>query len=146
VQVSIIIEGPADEPEITFASQPDLPEDQIVSQLIFGRDLSQISAFQAVQLASAVATLAGKGSGGIVGKLRQGVGLDNLDVTTGADDQTEVRAGKYLSENLYSEVEVDSDGQTQINLNLQINKRLKAKGSFGASGDSGLGLFFEKDY
>ena len=146
VQVIITIEGPADEPEITFASEPDLPEDQVVSQLIFGRDLSQISAFQALQLASAVATLAGKGSGGIVGKLRSGVGLDNLDVTTGADDQTEVRAGKYLSENLYSEVEVDSDGKSKINLNLQINKRLKAKGSFGADGDSGLGLFFEKDY
>ena len=146
VQISITIEGPADEPEITFSSQPDLPQDQVVSQLIFGRDLSQISAFQAVQLASAVATLAGKGSGGLVGKLRQGTGLDNLDVTTGADDQTEVRAGKYLSENIYSEVQVDSEGQTQINLNLRINKRLTAKGSFGADGNSGLGVFFEKDY
>ena len=146
VQILIGIDGPANEPEITFSSQPDLPEDQVVSQLIFGRDLSQISAFQAIQLASAVATLAGKGSGGVVGKLREGVGLDNLDVTTGEGDTTEVTAGKYLSENIYSEVEVDSDGQTQINLNLQINKRLKAKGSFGADGNSGLGVFFEKDY
>ncbi|PVA09750.1 hypothetical protein DC366_11535 [Pelagivirga sediminicola] len=146
VQVYITIDGPADEPEITFSSQPDLPEDQIVSQLIFGRDLSQISAFQAIQLASAVATLADKGGGGVVGKLRKGFGLDNLDVTTGEGDTTEVKAGKYLSENIYSEVEVDSEGQTQINLNLQINKRLKAKGSFGADGDSGLGIFFEKDY
>ncbi|MEX1236043.1 MAG: translocation/assembly module TamB domain-containing protein [Roseovarius sp.] len=146
VQVSITLEGPADEPEITFSSQPELPEDQVVSQLIFGRDLSQISAFQAVQLASAVATLAGRGGGGVVGSLREGIGLDNLDVTTGEDDQTEVRAGKYLSDNIYSEVEVDSEGQTKINLNLQINRRLKAKGSFGADGDSGLGIFFEKDY
>ncbi|WP_203227998.1 translocation/assembly module TamB domain-containing protein [Roseovarius dicentrarchi] len=146
VQIIIGIDGPATEPEITFSSQPDLPEDQVVSQLIFGRDLSQISAFQAIQLASAVATLAGKGGGGVVGKLRQGVGLDNLDVTTGAEGNTEVKAGKYLSENIYSEVEVDSEGETQINLNLQINKRLKAKGSFGAGGNSGLGVFFEKDY
>ncbi|WP_281966495.1 translocation/assembly module TamB domain-containing protein [Roseovarius nanhaiticus] len=146
INISIIIEGPADEPEITFQSQPELPQDQVVSQLIFGRDLSQISAFQAVQLASAVATLTGRGNGGVVGSLREGIGLDNLDVTTGANDQTEVRAGKYLSENVYSEVEVDSDGQTQINLNLRINKRLKAKGSFSADGNSGLGVFFEKDY
>ncbi|MDO5755970.1 MAG: translocation/assembly module TamB domain-containing protein [Rhodobacterales bacterium] len=146
VQVFITIDGPANEPEITFSSQPDLPEDQIVSQLIFGRDLSQISAFQAIQLASAVATLAGKGGGGVVDNLRKGVGLDNLDVTTGEGDTTEVKAGKYLSDNIYSEVEVDSDGETQINLNLQINKRLKAKGSFAASGDSGIGVFFEKDY
>nr|WP_303626452.1 translocation/assembly module TamB domain-containing protein [Roseovarius sp. M141] len=146
VQILIGIDGPANEPEITFTSQPELPEDQVVSQLIFGRDLSQISAFQAIQLASAVASLAGKGGGGVVGKLRKGVGLDNLDVTTGEDGTTEVKAGKYLSENIYSEVEVDSDGQTQINLNLQINKRLKAKGSFGADGNSGLGVFFEKDY
>jgi translocation and assembly module TamB len=146
VQIIIGIDGPATEPEITFSSQPELPEDQVVSQLIFGRDLSQISAFQAIQLASAVATLAGKGGGGVVGKLRKGFGLDNLDVTTGEGDTTEVKAGKYLSENIYSEVEVDSDGQTQINLNLQINKRLKAKGSFGADGNSGLGVFFEKNY
>ncbi len=146
VQVFITIDGPADEPDITFSSQPDLPEDQIVSQLIFGRDLSQISAFQAIQLASAVATLAGKSGGGVVGQLRKGFGLDNLDVTTGEGDTTEVTAGKYLSENIYSEVEVDSEGQTQINLNLQINKRLKAKGSFGAEGNSGLGIYFEKDY
>jgi len=146
IQVSITLEGPADEPEITFTSQPELPQDQVVSQLIFGRDLSQISAFQALQLASAVATLTGRGGAGLVGNLRQGIGLDNLDVTTGENDQTEVRAGKYLSENIYSEVEVDSEGQTQINLNLQINRRLKAKGSFGADGDSGLGIFFEKDY
>ncbi len=146
VQILIGIDGPANEPDITFSSQPELPEDQVVSQLIFGRDLSQISAFQAIQLASAVATLAGKGGGGVVGKLRKGFGLDNLDVTTGEGDTTEVKAGKYLSENIYSEVEVDSDGQTQINLNLQINKRLKAKGSFGADGNSGLGVFFEKDY
>lgn len=146
VQVIISIDGPADEPRITFSSQPELPEDQVVSQLIFGRDLSQISAFQAVQLASAVATLAGRGGEGLVGNLRKGVGLDNLDVTTGADDTTEVRAGKYLSENLYSEVEVNSDGQSQINLNLDISKSIKAKGSFSAGGDSGLGVFFEKDY
>ncbi|MFD0859781.1 translocation/assembly module TamB domain-containing protein [Roseovarius aquimarinus] len=146
IQISITIEGPADEPEITFSSQPELPQDQVVSQLIFGRDLSQISAFQALQLASAVRTLAGQGGGGVVGSLREATGLDNLDVTTGADDQTEVRAGKYLSENVYSEVEVDSEGQTQINLNLRINRRLKAKGSFGADGNSGLGIFFEKDY
>ncbi|MFX0546192.1 translocation/assembly module TamB domain-containing protein [Roseovarius sp. S1116L3] len=146
IQVSITVEGPADEPEITFSSQPELPEDQVVSQLIFGRDLSQISAFQALQLASAVATLTGNGGGGLVGSLRQGVGLDNLDVTTNADDTTEVRAGKYLSENIYSEVEVDSEGQTQINLNLKISDNVKAKGSFGAEGDSGLGVFFEKDY
>ena len=146
IQIAIRIEGPADAPEITFTSQPELPQDQVVSQLIFGRDLSQISAFQAVQLASAVATLTGQGDGGVVGSLREGIGLDNLDVTTGDDDQTEVRAGAYLSENVYSEVELDSDGQSKINLNLRINKRLKAKGSFGADGDSGLGIFFEKNY
>lgn len=145
-QVFIIIDGPATEPDITFSSQPELPEDQILSQLIFGRDISQISAFQALQLASAVATLAGKGGDGVVGKLRKGFGLDNLDVTSGEEGETNVKAGKYLSENIYSEVEVDSEGETQINLNLQINKNLKARGSFGAGGDSGLGVFFEKDY
>lgn len=58
-------------------------------------------------------------------------------------DTTEVRKGKYFSENLYSEIGMDSDGHSQINLNFDFSKSVKAKCSFSADGNSGLGLFFE---
>ncbi len=100
VDVRIIVDGPADAPEVRFESSPELPQDEVLSQLIFGRSITEISPLQAVQLASAVATLAGRGGGGLVNGLREGFGLDDLDLTTTEDGNAAVRAGAYLSENV----------------------------------------------
>ncbi|MDF1872864.1 translocation/assembly module TamB domain-containing protein [Vannielia sp.] len=144
--ISIIVEGSPSDPEITFTSSPELPEEEVLAQLIFGRDLSTISPLQALELANAVATLAGSGGGGIVANLRQNFGLDDLDVTQTDDGDTAVRAGKYLSKNIYSDVVVESDGTTELNLNLQISPNVTAKGSTSTDGNAGIGIFFERDY
>ncbi len=144
--LQVVVSGPASEPQVTFLSQPELPEDEILAQLIFGRDLSSLSAFQALQLASAVAELAGRGGGGLVARLREGSGLDDLDVVTDEDGNAAVRAGKYLTENIYTDVTVDGAGRSEINLNLDLTETLRAKGSFDNSGESSLGLFFQRDY
>ncbi|WGV15257.1 translocation/assembly module TamB domain-containing protein [Fuscovulum ytuae] len=140
------IDGPATEPEVSFTSTPELPEEEVLSRLLFGRGINSLSALQAAQLASAVATLAGRGGIGIVGRLREGFGLDDLDVQTGAEGGATVRAGKYLSENVYSQVEVDAKGQSQINLNLDVTDSITLRGSAGSAGGTGVGIFFEKDY
>lgn len=146
VTTSVNIKGRADDPEITFRSTPDLPQEEVLAQLLFGRDLQSISPLQAAQLASAVASLAGKGGEGIVGKLRKGFGLDDLDLSTDAAGNVSVTAGKYLSKRVYTEVEVDQKGQSKINLNLDLKKNVTVRGSVGADGTSGIGIFIEKDY
>ena len=145
-QINVIVEGVADDPEITFTSQPDLPEDEVLALLLFGRSITEISAFQAAQLASAVATLAGHGGSGVIGNLRQKFGLDDFDVSTSATGGAEVKAGKYLSENLYSEVGVGQDGNTDINLILELSPSVTAKGGVGQDGNTSVGVFFERDY
>ncbi|WP_425098156.1 translocation/assembly module TamB domain-containing protein [Tropicibacter sp. S64] len=144
--VFVTIEGPADSPEIKFTSDPSLPEDEVLARLLFGKDISSISALQAVQLASAVATLAGKGGVGIIEKLRQNTGFDDLDVTSDGNGGATVRAGKYISENAYTNVEIDSSGQTSINLNLDLTPSTTVRGRVGSDGSTGIGLFFERDY
>lgn len=143
--ISITIEGAASEPEVSFTSVPELPQDEVLSQLIFGRDLDSISPLQAVQLASAISTLAGRG-GGALNRLRESVGLDDFDVTTDDEGETAVRAGKYLSDNVYTDVTVTSEGGTEINLNLDITDEVTAKGSVDQDGETGIGVFFERDY
>ncbi|WP_296373821.1 translocation/assembly module TamB domain-containing protein [Yoonia sp.] len=143
--ISIIVEGPASEPEVSFISVPDLPQDEVLSQLIFGRNLDSISPFQAVQLASAISTLAGRG-GGALDRLRSNFGLDDFDVSTDDTGATAVRVGKYLSENVYTDVTVTSTGGTEINLNLDLTREIVAKGSVDQDGESSIGVFFERDY
>lgn len=118
----------------------------MLAQLLFGRDISQISAFQALQLANAVAQLAGRGGAGLIGNLREGFGLDDLDVITTDDGATAVRAGKYISDNIYTDVTAASDGTADVSINLDLTPSITAKGTVGSDGNTGIGIFFEKDY
>ena len=145
-QVYINVDGPASSPEVSFTSDPERPQDEVLALLLFGRDITEISAVQALRMAAAVRSLAGKGGEGIVSKLRGSFGLDDLDVSTDADGVATVKAGKYISENVYTDVTVGSDGTSEINLNLNLSPSLTARGSVGSDGDSKLGVFFERDY
>lgn len=144
--IRIIVEGPAGAPEVRFESTPQLPQDEVLAQLIFGRDLTEISPLQAVQLAAAVGTLAGRGGGGLIDGFREGIGLDELDVTTDADGNAALRAGAYLSSNVYTDVTINALGETEINLNLDITDEITAKGTVDADGETSIGIFFERDY
>ncbi|WP_439123689.1 translocation/assembly module TamB domain-containing protein [Marivita sp.] len=146
ITVLVILDGPASSPDITFSSSPELPEDEVLAQLLFGRDLSNLSALQALELANAVATLAGRGGIGLLSRLRDGFGLDYLDVSQTEDGGTAVRAGKYISDNVYSDVVVESGGRTEINLNLDVTDEITARGSVDNNGNSSVGVFFERDY
>ena len=143
---SIIVEGPADAPEITFESSPAGPEDEVLAQLLFGTNLSDISAFQALQLANAVAVLAGRGGVGVVGNIRDQFGLDELDVTTTDSGAAALSVGKYISDNIYTDFTAAADGTGEVALYIDITPTVKGRATVDDAGESSIGLFFEKDY
>ncbi|GAA3867454.1 translocation/assembly module TamB domain-containing protein [Celeribacter arenosi] len=143
--VSIILSGRVSTPELTLASSPELPEEEILSRLLFGRGITEITAIQAAQMAAAISTLTG-GGGGLVGNIRDSFGLDDLDLTTSEEGDASLRVGKYLSEKVYTDVTIDSNGRSEINLNLDATDNVTIKGTLGSDGETGLGVFFEKDY
>lgn len=144
--VFITVSGRADAPKIVFSSQPELPQDEVLAQLIFKRSISELSPIQIAQLAAAVAELAGGSNTSLLDNLRKATGLDDLDVVTDQEGKTAVRAGRYINEHVYLGVEAGTEGNTKATVNLDITKHLKAKGGLGTQGDSDLGLFYEKDY
>jgi translocation and assembly module TamB len=143
---NVVISGLISDPQVSFTSVPPLPDEEVIAHLLFGRDLSQLSAFQAAQLAGAVATLAGRGGDGIIARLRKGFGLDDLDVVTSEDGSASLRVGKYISKKVYSEVVVGNKGTTQLNLNLDIRPGVTARASAGSDGQTGIGIFVDRDY
>ncbi len=142
----VTVEGPADDPTVSFSSVPQLPQEEVLAQLLFGRDLGRLSALQAAQLANAVAVLAGRGGESIVTRLRNSFGLDDLDLSTTEDGSTALTAGRYLSENLYSEVELGQDGRSRVTLNLDLSTGITVRGRLENDGDNGIGIFVERDY
>lgn len=72
--------GTAQKPVITLSSTPFLPQDQILSQVLFGKDFSELSRFEALQVANSLRELAGIGGGSFnpMNQLKRGLGVDTL--------------------------------------------------------------------
>lgn len=144
VEAFILIQGRLDDVEVTFTSSPSLPQDEVLSQIIFGRGVGELSPTQVARLASIALELTGGNSPGLISSLRDGIGLDDIDIVSDSSGNTAVRVGKYINENVYLGVEAGQE--TEATINLDITDDLTAKGSVSSEGNTGLGIFFEKDY
>ncbi len=146
-EITIGVEGPASNPDITFSSDPSLPEDEVLAQLLFGRSVSGLSPLQLLQLADAATSLAGGSTNsGFIAGLRDGLGLDDLDLSTDDEGNAAVTAGRYLSENIYTDVTVNAQGDADLSLNIDLTPNITARGSVGSDGNSSIGIFFEQVY
>ncbi len=144
--VVVSVSGSASDPLVVFSSVPPLPQDEVIALLIFNRGLGDLSPFQLLQLASAVRTLNGGGDDGLFSRIRNAAGLDDLDIQTEDDGSATVRAGKYIEDNIYLDLEAGSKGTTRATINLDLSDDISAKATAGSDGDTGIGIFFERDY
>ncbi|MDA7430947.1 translocation/assembly module TamB domain-containing protein [Primorskyibacter aestuariivivens] len=144
--ISLGLAGVASAPDLTVTASPDLPQDEALSLFLFGRDPTQISALQAVQLAAAIRTLSGRGGLGLSERLRQGLGVDNLDVGTDAEGNSQAQIGKYISDRIYTDVTLSSTGNREIRLNIDVSPNVTVRGRASSEGETGIGVFFERDY
>ena len=142
----IILEGRATDPDFSINSTPDMPDEEALSLILFGQSIESISAIQAAQLAGAIASLRGQGGAGLVGGIRRGIGLDNLDITTDDQGTAGISAGKHISERVYTEIGIDGKGESSISLNLDVSPRITVKGRLESDSDTGIGLFYKLDY
>ena len=82
ITVFVTVSGRASEPDIAFTSNPALPEDEVLSRLIFNRGIGELSPLQVARLAGAAAELAGGGGTSLTESLRSAAGLADLDIVT----------------------------------------------------------------
>lgn len=140
----IRLQGKASNLEVSFSAEPELPEDEVLSQIIFGRGISDLSPTQIARLASIANELTGGNSPSLIDDLRESTGLDDIDVVQDGDGNAAVKAGKYISDNVY--LGIQAGQETEATINLDITESLKARGSVNSQGESKIGVFFEKDY
>ncbi|MEG3165374.1 translocation/assembly module TamB domain-containing protein [Sphingomonas sp. PB2P19] len=147
----ILVTGTGQRPQIAFTSTPVLPQDEVLSRLLFGKNPTNLSATEAIQLAAALNSLRGSGGGGLnpLGKLRSATGFDRLRIV-GADEATgqgtSLAAGKYITDNIYVEIVTDARGFTSTQLEVALTKALSLLSSAGGAGGSNASLRYSKDY
>jgi translocation and assembly module TamB len=146
VTAIVTVEGRVSSPEIHFSSEPPLPEDEVLARVLFNRTTQNLSAFQLAQLAAAAAELAGAGGPGVMSQIRGATGLDDLDIITEDDGSTAIRAGRYIDENIYLNLQTDTEGVTRAEINLDVSESVTARGSVASDGNTTIGIYYERDY
>ena len=150
LDASVLVQGTGLTPEITFASTPPLPQDELLSRILFGTSITNLSAPEALQLASAVAALqSGSGSLDPINALRRAIGLDRLrvvpaDVATG--QKTSIAAGKYITRKLFVEVVTDGQGYSATRVEYQMTRWLSLLSTVSTIGRSSAAVRVSKDY
>lgn len=147
--LKVLIRGTALDPKVSFASSPSMAEDQVLSYILFGKDASQISPFQALQLANTLRRFSGKGGGlDPIGQLQKATGLDDLRIEGGTGEGVTVGAGKYLSDDVYLEVQQNSgdEGAGAARVEIELTPRITVESQVGSRGETGGGIFWEWDY
>lgn len=149
LSVRVAVKGSATRPEISFSSIPSLPEEEILARLLFGGSISELSATDALQLGSALASLRGGGGMDPINKLRSAIGLDRLRIVN-ADPAlgigTAVAAGKNFGRRFYAEIITDGKGYSATSLEFRVTRWLSLLGSVSTIGRESVVAKASKDY
>lgn len=150
--VAVTVTGTATNPLIKLTSTPELPQDEILSRLLFGRSSARLSTIEAVQLASAVRDLTGDGSPGILDMGRRFLGVDVLRVGGGGNEGDDaggatVQAGKYIADGVFVGVEQGTLANSQgATVEIEVFPNVSVTSKVGQTGDSNVGVKVEWDY
>ncbi len=150
VTVSVNVAGRAYNPQITFSSSPGLPQDEILSRILFGSSVTSISPIQAVQLAASLNSLRGSGGGlNPMGKLRSATGISRLRILSPDEASgrgTALAAGQYITDDIYVELVTDARGFTATQLEVSLMPWLSLLSQAGGSGVTNFNLRVRKNY
>ncbi len=149
VTATIRVGGTGQRPEIAFTSVPALPQEELLSRLLFGTSITNLSAPEALQLAAAVASLQGGGGLDPINALRRAIGLDRLriiaaDTTTGAG--TSIALGKYITRRTYVEIITDGQGYSATRAEFQITRWLSILSTISTIGRQSATVRISRDY
>ena len=172
----VLVQGRAQQPRLELTSEPPLPRDEVMAQVLFGKNMASLSRFEAIQAANSARQLVDLGPSAldVLGTVRTALGLEVLrfgssssastantakraprdaslrgSAATGsadAQDNTTLEAGKYLTDNVYVGVEQGMRPETSA-VRVEVELTPNVSVSGRTSQESsGLGLNWKLDY
>jgi len=147
VTAIITVGGTAREPSFTFSSEPDLPQDEVLSRILFSKASGGLSATQALQLAQVAAQFSGGGGGDAFERIRKSLGVDSLDVSVGANGNPTVGLSRSINRRLSVGVKTGTAAtDSGVTVDFDVTRHLRLKGDADASGNTGVGAGMEWEY
>jgi len=151
ITATLTVGGYASKPTITLSSVPELPQDEIMSELLFSTSVAQLSPFQIAEIGSALASLGGLNVGldDPLETARKAIGLDQLTVGSGdANTGPTLEGGRYVARGVFIGAKQSaSSSDTTAEVRIDLTKQLKLETDVGNSKDgSDVGLSYQFEY
>lgn len=155
--IEVDITGSSRAPKIALTSSPQLPQDEVMAMLLFGKSSSSLSPVEILSAAQALAELTGgtPPAGGIFGRLRQSLGLDQLSVnsssSTNANGTTSsspsLQGGRYVAPGVYVGAQQGASADSSRGVvEIEVFKHTKIQGAIGTDSNDKIGAKMEWDY
>ena len=154
-EVSLSVTGSLNELKLTLSSNPPLPENDILSLIIFGRTNSELTTGRGGGSATTQQMLAGLMATALGDEVKKTTGVDILEVDTGARtdddsaDRIQVTVGKNLTSRITVKYEVESNNGEMIQRAIseyRFTEQLLASGFQDSKGRYGGELLFRFEF
>ena len=148
----IVIGGRALSPSIELRSTPPLPQEDVMALVLFGKPASDLSAFETLQIAQALARLSGVGpfgSGpGITDIVRSSLGLDILNFDIDAANGTRsLTAGKYIADGFFVSATQSTGGNDgAVRVEYEITNSVTVETELRQDGDQTVSANWKIDF
>lgn len=147
--VTVRVTGRALQPQISFSSEPPLPEEEILARLLFGGSVTSLAATDALQLGAALASLRGGGGLDPINRLRGAIGLDRLRIVAAEPALgrgTGVALGKNVTRRFYVEIVSDGRGYSATEVEFRITSWVALLGTVSTIGRNSVLVEVSRDY
>jgi translocation and assembly module TamB len=151
IAAMVVVSGRAQDPKVALTSEPALPEEEVLSRILFGSPRAQLSPLQALKLAQSAAVLSGRlgSGGGITDRVRETLGVDTLDVDTGGEGArgASLSVGKYVAPGVFLKLQQGlGAGGSRAVVEVEITDNISVETDVGADSQSSVGVNWKVDY
>lgn len=151
IVAKVVVSGRAQDPKIALTSEPGLPEEEILSRILFGSPRAQLSPLQALKLAQSAAVLSGRlgSGGGVTDRVRETLGVDTLDIDAGGEGArgASLSVGKYVAPGVFLKLQqgLGAAGSRAV-VEVEITDNITVETDVGADSQSSVGVNWKVDY
>ncbi len=150
-RIEAILKGPLHDPVLAFRSNPPMSQKDIISWLLFNKGSADITPFEGEKLTETIVTLSGgSDSSDVLGRLRQSIGIDRVDISNTSNldtNEVSLHVGKYISRGIFVALKRSfTTDANRVSIEANVTSRVKVQAEIGDDAAGRMILKWEKDY
>ncbi|MGA1870792.1 MAG: translocation/assembly module TamB domain-containing protein [bacterium] len=149
VNIFIIITGTKNAPVVTLQSDPSMPQNDIISYLIFGRATEDLSQRESANLQAQAFALVGRiVAMQVMGIFGEKFSVDTIQIRASKQGTPSLEIGKYLARDVYVAYsrELGQQKSEMLTVEYYLYSNLTLETEIRADDRSGIDLIWKKDF